>query len=105
MFAANEGKKKCVKLLVSANADINKSGNKGRTALTNAFVGGYKDIVEFLIAKKADINAVDKLDKESLMIGAGKNREIIKILMGNNNQNRGVKLYMEKKLKETNIKY
>ena len=42
------------KISVSRGADVNSRDNKGRTALMNAAMGGYDNVVEFLLSKGAD---------------------------------------------------
>jgi len=46
-----------VKDLLEHNADPNAAGRDGRTPLMHAVLNGEKEVVELLIAHKADLNA------------------------------------------------
>ena len=56
-FAAEEGHKEIVELLITHNADLNKKTSNGWAALHFAAEEGHKEVAELLIAKGADMNA------------------------------------------------
>ena len=59
-FAAEEGHKEIVELLITHNADLNKKTSNGWAALHFAAEEGHKEIVELLISKGADMNEKEK---------------------------------------------
>ena len=59
-FAAEEGHKEIVELLINHNADLNKKTSNGCAALHFAAEEDHKEIAELLIAKGADVNAKDE---------------------------------------------
>jgi ankyrin repeat protein len=54
--AAERGDLSSVTSSLAKGADINARNNNGQTALMLACSGGHKDVVQFLIAKGADVN-------------------------------------------------
>ena len=66
-YAAVEGNKEVVELLITKGADVNaKDDQSGETPLHFAAFSGHKEIVELLIAKGADVNAKDDDGKTPL---------------------------------------
>jgi prepilin-type N-terminal cleavage/methylation domain-containing protein len=62
-FAAENGHKKVVELLIAKGADVNvKVEDEIETPLHSAASRGHKEIVELLIAEGADVNAKDCAD-------------------------------------------
>lgn len=70
-IAGYYGCNKLVRLCIKAKADINAQNNSGRTALINAAIKGYADIVDMLLMAGANPNIKDK-DKKTAMWYAGK---------------------------------
>ena len=59
-FAARDGYKEIVELLIAKGADVNaKDNDGGTTPLHHAASYGRNEVVELLIAKGADVNAKD----------------------------------------------
>jgi tetratricopeptide (TPR) repeat protein len=56
MIAAQEGRLEIARLLIARKADINIQSNIGWSALGLAADAGYTDMVDFLIAKGADVD-------------------------------------------------
>jgi uncharacterized protein len=56
-YAAFNGKKDVVELLLANTADVSAKDNVGRTPLHAAASTGHEDVVELLLANKADVNA------------------------------------------------
>jgi outer membrane protein assembly factor BamB len=60
LFACQRGKKDVIELLISKGADINVKNNSGQMPIHFLARDGYTDIVELLIAKGADVNVKDR---------------------------------------------
>lgn len=71
MFAAQEGLKDIVKMLLNNGADPNAQGSLGDTALMYAAWYGHKDIAKILIDAGANVNAKARHD-EPAIIWAGR---------------------------------
>jgi ankyrin repeat protein len=65
-FAAQQGHKEVVELLIGKGADVNLKRRGGKTPLHLAAQNGHKDVTELLIAKGADVNAKDDYGSTSL---------------------------------------
>ena len=74
-----------VKWLCSLGADINAvSEDRGYTALMDAVWKGNKEIAEYLISQKADLNTISKEGQSNLILAVGADRtEIVQILAEN----------------------
>ncbi len=70
--AARAGMVSEVKRLVSEGANIDWSGQDGRTALMEAASGGHYEIVEFLIKNEASIWITDRDDNTALALALKK---------------------------------
>ena len=57
LWAAGEGHRNLVELLLASGADVNAQDNDGETALHLAVYGDHRDVVEFLLANHANVNA------------------------------------------------
>ena len=53
--------------IVRDSADVNAKNKKGRTALMNAAMGGYEEMMKSLINKGADVNAKDEKGRTALI--------------------------------------
>lgn len=68
-----------IDFLKSSNVNVNVRYKGGFTPLSRAAYGGYKDVVEFLIAKGADIKATDE---GALLLAAHQgHKEIVELLI------------------------
>ena len=54
-------------LLGQGSVDVKAKDSKGRTTLMHAANGGYHEIVQLLLASKADVNAVNEAEGTALM--------------------------------------
>jgi hypothetical protein len=84
--AARTGDLAKVKSLVAEHPDLvsSKDEQYGQTPLHIAVFNGHKDVVEFLLANKADVNARAKNGSTPLHLAAGKgNKEIVELLLAN----------------------
>ncbi len=59
MYAALDGHKEVVELLIAKGADVNAKNKVGQTPLQFTAWKGHKEIAELLIAEGADVNAKD----------------------------------------------
>ena len=59
-IAASDGNIEAVKRQLAAGANVNAPNTYGYTSLHNATDFGHKEIAELLIAKGADVNAMNK---------------------------------------------
>ncbi|KAJ3652448.1 hypothetical protein Zmor_018410 [Zophobas morio] len=66
--AALKGRKKVVKVLVEAGADINCCSTDGGTPLHSAARGGHIDVLEYLISQKASVKAKNAKSKTCLHV-------------------------------------
>ena len=82
-WAALEGHKEIVELLIDTGANVN-AWSKYGTPLHYAASGGYKEIVELLIAKGADVNVKDVRGETALQKAAsGGHKGIAELLIAN----------------------
>ena len=66
-IACRNDKKEIVKLLLSANCDVNIANHEGKTPLSIAARLGYHEIVDSLIqTRKVNINSIDKWRENTL---------------------------------------
>jgi len=65
-YAALDGHKEIVELLIAEGANVNAKANNGKTSLHNAAYRGHKEIAELLIANGADVNGKDFANKTPL---------------------------------------
>ena len=69
-------------VLIDAGADVNQPAVNGITPLMAAAYGGHDAIVKRLLAKGADIRAVDRLQKNAMVYAAGEGRtEVVMTLI------------------------
>jgi len=69
-------------LLIYAGADVNIAAVNGITPLMAASYGGHDAIVKRLMAKGADLRAVDRLQKNAMVYAAGEGRtEVVMTLI------------------------
>ena len=95
-WAALEGHKEIVELLIDTGANVN-AWSKYGTPLHYAASGGYKEIVELLIAKGADVNVKDVRGETALQKAAsGGHKGIAELLIAN-----GAKVNAKDELGET----
>ncbi|MCC2646314.1 MAG: Ankyrin repeat-like protein, partial [Rickettsiaceae bacterium] len=81
IFAASNGNKDLVQLLLDNGADINRFGNLGNTPLMIAAWKGYKNLAELLINNGADINKKGRDDNTALDLACEQgNEKIIKLI-------------------------
>jgi len=70
-------------VLIDAGADVNLAAVNGITPLMAAAYGGHDAIVKRLLAKGADIRAVDRLQKNAMVYAAGEGHtEVVMTLVG-----------------------
>ncbi len=67
--------------LIEGGADVSRRTPYGTTPLDRAVVAGFKDIVELLIAKGADVNAKDNWDWTPLHSAVYGHKEIVELLI------------------------
>ena len=81
-YAADEGHKEIVELLIAKGADVNAKNKGDVTPLYGAARSGRKEVAELLIAKGADVNARDDAGRIPLhsAIG-GDHKEIVELLI------------------------
>jgi ankyrin repeat protein len=81
-FAAHEGHKEVVQLLLAKGADVNAKDKKGKTALMWASREGHKEALQALLAKGADINAKDNDGDNALMYASYTgHKEVVQLLL------------------------
>ncbi|XP_041347059.1 LOW QUALITY PROTEIN: putative ankyrin repeat protein RF_0381 [Gigantopelta aegis] len=66
--ACYNGHMTLIKMLIDMVDDINVKGEKGRTALIRACLGGQTETAELLISKKADVQLVDDYDISNMPV-------------------------------------
>lgn len=74
-----------VKWIVELGADINAvSEDRGYTALMDAVWRGNKEITEYLISQKAELNTISKEGQTNLVLAVGADKtEIVQLLAEN----------------------
>lgn len=81
IYAARNGNKAIVQLLIENQADLNIVDNVGNTALMRAIYRSYDEIAELLIVKGADLNIINDGNWTALSLAEYYNRsEIIKLI-------------------------
>ncbi len=81
-FAAIEGHKEIVELLIAKGADVEVADLLSATPLHRAASWGHKEIAELLITKGANVNAEDKWGNTPLHLAAYKgHKENVKLLI------------------------
>ncbi len=82
-FAAGNGHKKTVEVLLKAKANVNAVDIEGWTPLHVAALHGRANIVGVLLEKGANVNAVDRYGKTPLDYAEGyaKNQDVVKALL------------------------
>ncbi len=94
-YAAQEGHKDVVEVLLIDKADVNAKDKVGCTPLHVAAYRGHKDVVEVLLAYKADVNAKDNNGFTPLHFAAGiGHKDVVEVLLAykadvNANDNNG----------------
>jgi ankyrin repeat protein len=81
-FAASEGNKKTVELLIEYGADIECLDQDGRTPLARAALEGKRDVCEILIQKGANVNPIN-IHGNTPLIHAKKYPDIVRLLLEN----------------------
>lgn len=82
--ASRNGSLKIVKLLITADADVDFHASGDESALMAASAYGYMDIVKYLIEKKATINKTIRGDGTALISAVKNNNyQIAKLLLKN----------------------
>jgi hypothetical protein len=82
-YAAVRGDKKMTKKLLSSGASPDVVDEDGRSILMHAVDYGYKDIVELLIAAKADVNHRDKKGATAMGLAWTKSKDGMVALLEN----------------------
>lgn len=77
MRAASKGHVKCVKLLLTKDANLHSADKEARTALHLAAANGHKVVAKFLLKNKANINAQDKTGNTPLALAAAGNHDAV----------------------------
>jgi cytohesin len=67
--------------LIESGADVNRRTPYGTTPLDRAVIAGFKDIVELLIAKGANVNAKDNWDWTPLHSAVYGHKDIVELLI------------------------
>ncbi|RYP39319.1 hypothetical protein DL768_010725 [Monosporascus sp. mg162] len=81
-WAAEEGHREIVQLLLDKGAEIDAKDNDGRTPLWWAARNGHKEIVLLLLEKGAEIDAKGNISRTPLSWAAGKgHKEIVQLLL------------------------
>jgi hypothetical protein len=81
-WAAENGHKAVVKLLLEAKADVNAKDNKGQTPLWCAARNGHEAVVKLLLEAKADVDAKDNGGRTPLWCAARNGHEaVVKLLL------------------------
>jgi ankyrin repeat protein len=87
--AAKGGDLETAKTFLNANPDLvnardEGTENPGYTPLHWAVFNGHKDVVELLVANKADVNARTKYDTTPLILAAGRgDKDVVELLLAN----------------------
>jgi len=80
--AASKGHVKCVRMLLTKNANVNSTDKEERTALHLAAANGHKVVAKVLLKSKANINAQDKTGNTPLALAAaGNHGAIVRFLL------------------------
>lgn len=69
-WAADQGHKDVVELLMANKADVNAKDDLGQTPLNLAACFGHKDVAELLLTDGANVNAKDRIGETSLHLAA-----------------------------------
>jgi len=82
-YAATEGHKDVVELLLASKSDVNAKNKLGATPLFLAAVKGHKDVVELLLVKGAEVNVRDNNGDTPLDWAAkAGHKDIVELLRG-----------------------
>ena len=94
-WAANQGHKEVVELLIAKGADVNAKDEYSFAPLHFAANEGHKEIAELLIANSAEVNAKDDDERTPLhFVAVGGHKEIAELLI-NNDADMNAKSYGE----------
>ena len=77
-YAALNGNKEIVELLIAKGADMNVTANEEWTPLHTTALEGNKEVVELLIAKGVDVNAKDIDGKTPLNSAEGEIADLLR---------------------------
>ena len=80
MFAAREGDREAVWLLLANGANPNARARNGETALMKAAWDGHIEIVSYLLKSGADVNAQTKDGKTALILTPARHSEVRHLL-------------------------
>jgi len=81
-IASSQGHVTAVKMLLEANAEINKGHSHGQTPLAAACSRGHEDVVRLLLASQADVEIASRDGTTALTAGCyGGNKEIVRLLL------------------------
>ena len=80
-YAAHEGHKEVVELLIAEGAGVNTKTDDGWTPLILAAIKGHKEIVDLLIANGADVNAKDEIGGALHSAALEGHKEIVELLI------------------------
>ena len=83
-YAAQNGHKEMVALLLADKADVNAKANNGETPLHFASFRGLKGVAEVLLRNKAEVNAKDDHGATPLHYAAQEgHKEVVRLLLAN----------------------
>ena len=67
MWASNNGRAECVRVLIKAKANVNACDQHGMTSLMMASQGGHSETIKALVTGRADVNAKEPEDGETAL--------------------------------------
>lgn len=88
-WAANEGHKQAVELLIAKGTDVNAKKNNGDTPLHDAALRGHREIVELLLVNGVDVTAKDNTGRTSADKDARRGHDDVVVLKPARNEGVG----------------